>query len=379
MEDQVKEEEEVKKEEAENKPEEKKEEEKKEEEKKEAEENPKYIITDEVIGKGTFGDYYLAKDINDENILYAAKEINMKKEGLTTLENEIKINREYNHDNLVKFYGEYKQNGKCYLIFEYCNGGSLTSNYEKFFNKFGNPFSERIVQKVLRDVFKGLYYLHRNNIVHNDIKLGNILVEFNNENDKKNLNLYSAKYKISPSCLSKKCSYFPELFDSLEYLAPCKIEHIINEQNINNFSIDIWQCGILTFKILFNRHPFLFFSSKKEEEKKTNREKMKILAENLKKGDYYIDLIKEYCGEISKEILVFFSQVLKKDQNARIPIEKCLKSKFIVRNVSKFTMISSKDFSEKLPSEMIENEKIKLNINDTNDLSSYTEFEEFKK
>ena len=388
MEDQVNEEE-VKKEQAENMPEEKKEEEKKEEEKKEEkkeeekkeDENPKYIITDEVIGNGTFGVYYLAKDVNDENILYAAKEIDIKKEGLTTLENEIKINREYNHDNLVKFYGEYKQNGKCYLIFEYCNGGSLTSNYEKFFNKFGNPFSERIVQKVLRDVFKGLYYLHRNNIIHNDIKLGNILVQFNNENDKKNLNLYSAKYKISPSCFSKKGSYFPELFNSLEYLPPCKLEHIINEQNINNFSIDIWECGILTFKILFNRNPFLYFSSKKEEEKiqKQPRDTMKLIMENFKKGDYYIDLIKEYCGEISKEILVLFSQILKKDQNARIPIEKCLKSKFIVRNVSKFTMISSKDFPEKLPSEMIENEKIKLNINNTNDLTDYKEFEEFKK
>jgi serine/threonine protein kinase len=347
----------------------------------EPKENQKYIITNEKIGEGTFGDYYLAKDANDEKKLYAAKEINNKKESLATLEKEISLNREYEHENLVKFYGDYKQNDKLYLIFEYCNGGSLSSNYEKYFKKYGNPFSERIVQKVLKDIFKGLYYLHRNNIVHNDIKLGNILVQYNDENDKKNLNLYSAKYKISPSCLSKKCSYFPELFDSLEYLAPCKIEHIINEQNINNFSIDIWQCGILTFKILFNRNPFLYFSSKKEEEKiqKQPRDTMKLIMENFKKGDYYIDLIKEYCGEISKEILVLFSQILKKDQNARIPIEKCLKSKFIVRNVSKFTMISSKDFSEKLPSEMIENEKIKLNINDTNDLSSYTEFEEFKK
>ena len=84
------------------------------------------------------------------------------------------------------------------------------------------------------------------------------------------------------------------------------------EQKSMNFSNDIWQVGILAFKILFNRHPFL--SRKDENGKKTKSEKMKIIQENLEKGDYYIDLINEYRCEISKEVLVFFSQVLKKDQ-----------------------------------------------------------------
>ena len=338
----------------------------------EPKENQKYIITNEKIGEGTFGDYYLAKDANDEKKLYAAKEINNKKESLATLEKEISLNREYEHENLVKFYGDYKQNDKLYLIFEYCNGGSLSSNYEKYFKKYGNPFSERIVQKVLKDIFKGLYYLHRNNIVHNDIKLGNILVQYNDENDKKNLNLYSAKYKISPSSLSKK----PELLDSLDNLPPSKVEQITNEQKSMNFSNDIWQVGILAFKILFNRHPFL--SRKDENGKKTKSEKMKIIQENLEKGDYYIDLINEYRCEISKEVLVFFSQALKKEQSNKNLCEQFLKSKFIVRNVSNFTMIDNSDFIEKLPEEMIENDKIKLNINSSKELCDYEQFEEFK-
>ena len=412
-------------------------EEEKEQVKNEKEEDlPKYIITDEKIGTGTFGVYYKAKDANDENKLYAAKEIDNKKESLVTLEKEISIYKDLQNENLVKLVKELKKDGKIYLIFEYCNGGNLSENYDRFFKKFGSPFSERILQKVLKDIFKGLYYLHRNNIVHNDIKLGNILVQYNDEKDKENLNLYSAKFKISPSCLSKKNSSFPEIYDSIDYLPPSRLDQITNEQKLMNFSIDIWQVGILAFKILFNRHPFL---SKKEEtitetkpENKddlkykfkinsnnksyTIKDKMKVLYENIKKGDYYIDLIKEYRCEVSKEVLVFFSQALKREQiignntlskpeselskaleeqehpNIRcyplIPkpdndpysnlCQKFLKSKFIVRNVSKFNMIDNKNFTEQLPEELIENDKIKLNINSKKELTDYEQFEEFK-
>ena len=425
---------EVEDEKKDNQEEEKKEEEKKEEEKKEEEKKEEeIIITDEKIGTGTFGVYYKAKDANDENKLYAAKEIDNKKESLVTLEKEISIYKDLQNENLVKLVKELKKDGKIYLIFEYCNGGNLSENYDRFFKKFGSPFSERILQKILKDIFKGLYYLHRNNIVHNDIKLGNILVEYNDEKDKENLNLYNAKFKISPSSLSKKNSSFPEIFDSLDYLPPSRLEQITKEQKLMNFSIDIWQCGILAFKILFNRHPFL---SKKEEivtdpitenkneskyffnkKKKTYtiKDKLKILYDNIKKGDYYIDLIKEYQCEVSKEVLVFFSQALKREQivgdkesdtlskpesevsehehpNIRcfpeIPkpdndpynnlCQKFLKSKFFVRNVSKFTMIDNKNFTEQLPEEMIENDKIKLNINSEKELTDYEQFEEFK-
>ena len=419
------------KKEEEKKEEEKKEEEKKEEEKKEEQENLQIIITEEKLGTGTFGDYYKAKNANDENILYAAKEINNKKESLATLEKEISIYKNLKDENLVNLIEEQKKDGKMYLIFEYINGGNLSENYDRFFKKFGAPFSERILQKVLKDVFKGLYYLHRNNIVHNDIKLGNILVQYNDEKDKENLNLYSAKFKISPSCLSKKNSSFPEIYDSIDYLPPSKLEQITNEQKLMNFSLDIWQCGILAFKILFNRHPFL---SKKEEtiiepkdEPKddfkykfklnsknnyyTKKDKVKTLYENIKKGDYYIDLFKEYRSEVSKEVLVFFSQALKREQfvstlsmpasaaneEEEHPFIKCyplipkpnndpynnlclkfLKSKFFVRNVSKFTMIDEKNFTEELPEELIENNKIKLNINSEKELTDYDQFEGFK-
>ena len=147
----------------------------------------------------------------------------------------------------------------------------------------------------------------------------------------------------------------------------------------------------------------------------TIKDKLKILYDNIKKGDYYIDLIKEYQCEVSKEVLVFFSQALKREQivgdkesdtlskpesevsehehpNIRcfpeIPkpdndpynnlCQKFLKSKFFVRNVSKFTIIDNKNFTEQLPEEMIENDKIKLNINSEKELTDYEQFEEFK-
>jgi serine/threonine protein kinase len=416
-----------------------KEEEKKEEKKEEQEEPEKYKITNEEIGKGKFGVYYKATDLNDDTILYVAKQIDETKENKEVLENEININKKYQHENLVKVLGTQNINGKFYFIYEYCNGGSLASNYDKYFKKFGNPFSERIVQKILKDILKGLYYLHDQKIVHHDIKPENILVQFNNETDIKNLNLYSATYKIAPSCLSRiveeseieeePINVFPPrkiikkndienraaelLGNTLTYMPPCIIDQLINEQNSMKFAVDIWSYGILGFKLLFGRHPFLSrieeenlskekkskeekLSEKlskekkppKEEKKFLNSKKLEILYKNFKNGIYIIDLSKEYVNEVSKEALIFFDEVLKRNQNFRNSCQSILKLKFIRANPSKFNKISEKDLDKdpenepeenliNLPSQLRRNEKrtvLTLDINDNVKLSTLEGF-----
>ena len=217
-----------------------------------------HINYDEKIGKGGFGDVYIATDIKDNKLrktLYAAKQINKEKEDINTISNEILINTEFQNENLVEFFGINIIDDNYFLIFEYCNGGDLAKNYNDYFNKTGKPFSEEILQKILKDILNGLSCLHRHSIIHHDIKYGNILVSYKNEEDKRNLNLLNATFKLTDFGLSK-CKLELEhktpgnIGGTLTFMPPCiLVEKKFTDENVvENDAIDMWALGILAFR-----------------------------------------------------------------------------------------------------------------------------------
>ena len=87
-----------------------------------------------------------------------------------------------------------------FTIYEYCNGGHLSKAFENYIEKYGNPFPEEIIQHLMRqiiDVFQYLFqYLHKKLIIHRQINLHNIFLNYENKEDAKNLNLIKAQIKF---------------------------------------------------------------------------------------------------------------------------------------------------------------------------------------
>ena len=137
------------------------------------------------IGQGAFGSVFKAIH-NSTKKIYAIKIIDYSKNN--NRKNNMIIN--YNYQSIqqetslmklvsyskyvVKYYGSYfsRKSNTLWLILEYCATGSVID----LMLSMGRTFSEEEVSSIMEMVLKGLVELHKNNLIHRDIKGANILL-----------------------------------------------------------------------------------------------------------------------------------------------------------------------------------------------------------
>ena len=127
-----------------------------------------YLLTKK-IGKGTYSEIYLSMK-KGYNVLYATKkyerQLILGTEYFKSLNNEIKYAQNFNNDDIIKLHNVLKTKNNFYIIYEYCNGGDLSTIVDNYQLKYGQPFSEEIVQHLMRQVINGLKYIHDKNLIH---------------------------------------------------------------------------------------------------------------------------------------------------------------------------------------------------------------------
>ena len=102
------------------------------------------------------------------------------------IDKEISILMDVNHPNIIELKEIKKKENKIYLVMEYCNGGTVEKFLEKYQEDNKKPLSEEIVQYIMRQIVEGMKYLSNKKIMHRHINLDNILIIYEDENDKKN-------------------------------------------------------------------------------------------------------------------------------------------------------------------------------------------------
>ena len=302
-----------------------------------------------LLGKGSFGEVYLTSK-KGHSQLYATKKIPKKiadsEKVRKYFQNEINILQIIHHKNIMNLVEIKQTQNNYYLVCELCNGGSLTECLDKYRKMYRKPFSEEIVQYLMRQIVDAIKYLHSNHIIHRDLKLDNILVNFENEEDKKIVNMFGAQVKIIDfgfaTRLDNKRNLAFSTLGSPINMDPGilkKLNHMDNEPKGYDEKVDIWSLGTLCYEMLIGKATF-------------EADNMVDLMKKIEKGEYTIPTT------LSKEVVSFLNAMLQYDAKTRLNAEELSRHHFLTKNVNEFTKIDL----EKVQNNLNGNDTIKINV-----------------
>ena len=201
----------------------------------------------EPLGKGSFGSVY-SGTYKPNGLRLAIKRVNKKtmyKYGdylIKAFYKELECMRKCNCDNSVRYYFNFETENNHNIIMELCDGDL---NQELI--KRDKPFNVEEVKYIMSQLNNAFRKLNENNLIHRDLKLGNILIKYTDES-KKNFVPKLCDYGFTKEVNNERTGTH---LGTLATMAP----EIIKNQKYN-YKVDLWSVGVIIYQLLFKELPY---------------------------------------------------------------------------------------------------------------------------
>jgi serine/threonine protein kinase len=188
--------------------------------------------------------------------------------------------------------------------------------------------------KQIIDAFK---YIHERKIIHRDIKLDNILLSYDNEEDKKNFNLMKAQAKIIDfgfACRINKSGLQYTTLGSPINMDPIILKKLRTSSNKSrqlgyNQKADIWSLGTVCYEMLIGKSAF-------------DAEDMDDLVKKIESGKYNVPTT------LSSEVVSFLNGMLQYEGKNRLTAEQLSRHDFLTKNVKDFKPLNLKQANREM-------------------------------
>ncbi len=270
-----------------------------------------------LLGKGSFGKVYLGLQkltnrlvaIKRLDKLYFKDEITKKK-----ILCEVKILKKLlGHPSIIKLLEVFENKKYVFFVMEYASNGDLLKQL-----KTKSFFNEDEAKYIFHQIASGLRYIHKQGIIHRDIKLDNILID--EYFHCKICDFGVSRYMKPHELVNEQCG-------TPAYLAP----EIVLEKGYTGFGADIWSLGVLLFCILTGSMPFKGSS-------------LESLKKAIVKGEF------EFPDNprLSKEAKDLINNMLVLNSEKRFNIEKVLCHRWLAEmSLDKSTMKNIQNFEKR--------------------------------
>ncbi|KAJ3981105.1 kinase-like domain-containing protein [Lentinula detonsa] len=192
------------------------------------------------VGKGAFGKVRVVEHKRTKK-LYALKYVEkarcIKQKAVANIIQERRLLEEIDHAFVVNLRYAFQDDENCFFVLDLMLGGDLRFHLER-----KGPLPEKVVAFWLAQLASAIAYLHKQHIIHRDMKPDNVLLDSQG-------NAHITDFNVAIHYSDRRLH--TSVAGSMAYMAP----EILGTKGYS-WQTDWWSLGITIYELLFNKRPF---------------------------------------------------------------------------------------------------------------------------